>query len=307
MILYSSNEIGILKSWTNIQSLIILYLSFWQTSEQFYTKLKYREKVFEEFQALPHFSRKLILYLTTKFSMLKLWTNSQSLRRFDSVFRQTSKQICRKLQYREKVFWRIWRDASLSQQNDFVFVDQILHSKALDQYTITEKIWFRVLEDFKTNLLKTQISGESFWRVSSFASFFQKTDFVLFDQNWHSKALTNSPWLRRFDLVFWQTWKQIYRKFQNREIFFEKFQGLPRSPRRMVLRHYPWKVVIYLLRKFCIFKHCTIIQLFGRLDIRLWKILKQIYRKLQYEENFSWFCLFCVCWPNYTVLSLAPI
>ena len=220
MILYSSNEIGILKPWTNIQSLIILYLSFWQTSEQFYRKLKYREKVFEEFQALPHFSRKLILYLTTKFSMLKIWTNSQSLRRFDSAFRQTSKQICRKFQYREKVFWRIWSGASLPQQNDLVFVNQILHSKALDQYSITEKIWFRVLEDFKTNLLKTQISGESFWRVSSFASFFQKTDFVLFDQNLPSKALTNTPWLRRFDLDFWQTWKQIYRKFQNRENVF---------------------------------------------------------------------------------------
>ena len=102
---------------------------------------------------------------------------------------------------------------------------------------------------------------------------------------------TNIPWPKIFDLGFWQTSKQIYRKLQYREKVFGEFQALPRFPRKMVLRHFLRKVVMYLLRKFCIFKHCTIIELFRRFDLRFWNNLKQIYRKFQYEGKCSRFCL----------------
>ena len=79
--------------------------------------------------------------------------------------------------------------ASLSQKNGFVFVNQIWHFKALNQYYIAQKIWFRMMKDFKTNLQETPIKGESFWRVSRFAQFSQKNSFVFVKQIWHFQAL----------------------------------------------------------------------------------------------------------------------
>ena len=38
--------------------------------------------------------------------------------------------------------------------------------------------------------------------------------------------------------------------------------------------------------KFCNFKHCTNTQLFGRFDLGICKTSEQLYRKLQYGENF---------------------
>ena len=65
---------------------------------------KISKKVFGEFENLPRFPRKMGLYLLTRLGIIKPWTNIQSLRRFDLGFRQTSKQICRKLHNKEKVF-----------------------------------------------------------------------------------------------------------------------------------------------------------------------------------------------------------
>ena len=104
MVLYSSTKFGILKPWTNIQSLGRFDLGLWQTSKQIYRKLQYKQKVYVEFQGFSHFPRKMVLYSWTKFCMLKPWTNIQSLRKFHLGFWQASKQIYRKLQYREKVF-----------------------------------------------------------------------------------------------------------------------------------------------------------------------------------------------------------
>ena len=47
--------------------------------------------------------------------------------------------------------------ASLSPENHFIFVDQIWHYKALNQYSIAKNIPFMFLTDFKTNLYKTRI------------------------------------------------------------------------------------------------------------------------------------------------------
>ena len=104
MVLYSSTKFGILKSWTNIPKLIRFDFSFWQSSKQIYRKLVCREKVFGEFQRLSRFPRKMVLYSSTEFGILKSWTNIPKLIRFDFSFWQTSKQIYRKLVYRENVF-----------------------------------------------------------------------------------------------------------------------------------------------------------------------------------------------------------
>ena len=47
--------------------------------------------------------------------------------------------------------------ALLSQKNGFVFVNQIWHFKASNQHSLAQKIRFRLLTDFKTNLQETQI------------------------------------------------------------------------------------------------------------------------------------------------------
>ena len=143
----------------------------------------------------------MVLYSSTKFGILNLWSNIQSLRRFDSGLWQTSKQfignfniertfleslklclafpgklfyICRPNlvfqslepifygpEYQNKVlsnsnirrnFWRVQRFALFSQKNVFVFVNQISHSKVLNQYSMAQKIRFRLLTHFKTSL-----------------------------------------------------------------------------------------------------------------------------------------------------------
>ena len=103
MLLYSSTNFCILKPRAIISNLIRFDLGFWQASKPFYRKLKYREKVLEEFQRLPRFPRKMVLYSSTKFGILKPWTIISNFLRFDLGFWQASKQIYRKLKYREKV------------------------------------------------------------------------------------------------------------------------------------------------------------------------------------------------------------
>ena len=83
MDLYSSTKFGIIKPWTIISNLIRFDLDFWQASKQIYRKLKYREELLEEFQRLSRFLRKMILYSSAKFSILKPGANIHSLKRFD--------------------------------------------------------------------------------------------------------------------------------------------------------------------------------------------------------------------------------
>ena len=104
MILYSLIKFGNLKPWTNISWLKRFNLGYWPTSKQVYRKLTCKDKIFGEFQGLPCFPKKLVLYSSTKFWILKIWTNIPWLKRFDLGFSQTSKQIYRKLKYRGKLF-----------------------------------------------------------------------------------------------------------------------------------------------------------------------------------------------------------
>ena len=53
------------------KTIITINLDPPQTSKQIYRKLKYSEKVFGEFQHLPRFLRKMVLYSSTKFGILE--------------------------------------------------------------------------------------------------------------------------------------------------------------------------------------------------------------------------------------------
>ena len=102
MVLYSSTNFSILKPWAIISNLIRFDLDIWQASKPFYRKLKYKEKVSEEFQRLPCFPGKMVLYSSTNFPILKPWTIISKLIRFDLDFWQASKPFYTKLKYREK-------------------------------------------------------------------------------------------------------------------------------------------------------------------------------------------------------------
>ena len=64
---------------------------------------------------------------------------------------QTSKQIYRKLKYKEKVFGEFQRLPRFPKKM-IVFVNQNWHFKDLNQYSEAHKIRFRLLIDFKKNL-----------------------------------------------------------------------------------------------------------------------------------------------------------
>ena len=103
IVLYSSSSFRILKQWAIISNLIRFDLGFWPAWKPFYGKLKYREKVLEEFQRLNRFSRKLVLCSATNIPILRSWAIICNLKRLDLGFWQASKPFYSKLKYWEKV------------------------------------------------------------------------------------------------------------------------------------------------------------------------------------------------------------
>ena len=103
MVWYSTTKFVILKPLTIVSNLIRFDLGFCQPLKQIYSKLGYSEKVLEELQRLPRLPTKMVLYLSTKFVILKPLTIVSNLIRFDLGFCQASKQIYSKLVYSEKV------------------------------------------------------------------------------------------------------------------------------------------------------------------------------------------------------------
>ena len=71
MVLHLSTNFRFFKHWAIISRLRRFDLGFWSASKPFYGKLKYTEQVLEEFQHLPRFPRKMVLYLSTNFCILK--------------------------------------------------------------------------------------------------------------------------------------------------------------------------------------------------------------------------------------------
>ena len=102
MVSYSWTNFPILNTWAIISNLIGFDLGFWQASKPFYRKFKYKEKVLEEFQRLPRFPRKMVLYSSTHFRLLNPWGIISNHIRFDFGFWQVSKPLYRKLKNREK-------------------------------------------------------------------------------------------------------------------------------------------------------------------------------------------------------------
>ena len=94
-----------------------------------------------------------------------------------------------KVKYRKKSLAEFQRLPRFPRKKGFVFFRQFRHLKALQLYSVTDNIRFRLFTDFKTNLEKTQILIENFWRVSTFGLLCQKNGFVFVNKIWHFKAL----------------------------------------------------------------------------------------------------------------------
>ena len=110
-------------------------------------------------------------------------------------------------------------------------------------YSIPQKIPLKLFTDCQSYLEETLIWGKT-WKVSIFAFVCQKIICVFFVKI-------------RFDLAFWETSTQIYRKIQCMATVFGKFPGLPYFPRKMVL---------YLLTYFFVFEPCTSIKFHRRFN-----------------------------------------
>ena len=84
----------------------------------------------------------------------------------------------------------------------FAFVNQIWHFKALNQYSMAQKIWFGLLTDFKTSLRKLKYRDKVFEEFQGLLCFLKKL--VLYSSTKFGilKIWTNIPFLKRFELGF---------------------------------------------------------------------------------------------------------
>ena len=214
MVLYSSTKFGILKPWAIISNLIRFDLGFWLASKPFYRKLKYRDNNLEGFQCLPRFPKKMVLYSSTKFGILKPWTIISNLIRFDLGFCKASKQIYRKPEYSKKVLEEFQRLPRFSRK-------MVLYSST--------KLWILKSWNIISNLIRFDLG---FWQASK--EIYRKLEhskkdlkefqrlprfsrkMVLYSSTKFGilKPLTIISNLIRFDLGFCQALKQIYRKVE---------------------------------------------------------------------------------------------
>ena len=235
MVLHSSTKFGILKPWTIISNLVRFDLGFWQASKQIHRKLKYREKDLEEFQRLSRFPRKMVLYSSTKFDILKPLTIISNLIRFDLGFWQVSKPIYRTLTYKEKLLEEFQRSSRFPRK-------MVLHSSTkfgiLKPLTIISNLirfdlgFWQASKPIYSKLKYREKNLEEFQRLARFPRkmvLYSSTKFGIL------KPWTNIPKLKRFDLGFWQTSKPVNAKLKYREQVFGEFQCLPRFLRKMVL------------------------------------------------------------------------
>ena len=171
----------------------------------------------------------------------------------------------------------------------FVFFDQIMHPKALNQYLMTEKIRIRFLTYLKTNLWgKLQYRENVFPEFEGLHQFFREVVLYLLTKLGIIKPWTNIKSLSRFDLGLWQTSKWIFRKLQYKTIVVEDSQSFYCFPRKMVCCSY---------NKFSILKPWTIIpwlKKFGFSNSNIWrKLLQSLKVCLDFPKKW-----FCICRPN---------
>ena len=276
MVLYCSTNFRILKPWTIISNLIRFDLGFWQASKPFYRKLKYREKVLEEFQRLPRFPRKMVLYSSTNFRILKPWAIISNLIRFDLGFWQASKPFYRKLKYREKVLEefqrlpRVLRKMVLYSSNNFCILrDWAIISNLL---RFGWGFW-QVSKSFYRKLKYTERVLEEFQSLSRFPRkmvLYSSTNFRIL-KSW---AIISN--LIRFNFNFLQASKSFYRKIKYKEQDLEEVQRFPRFRRKMVLDFStnfpvlrPWAYIFNLIR----------------FDLDFWQASKPFYRKPKYKQK----------------------
>ena len=214
MVLYSSTNFRILKPWAIISNLIRFDLGFWQASKPFYRKLKYREKVLEEFQRLPRFPRKMVLYSSTKFDILKPGTIISNFIRFDLGFWQASKPFFRKVKYTEMGLEEFQRLPRFPRK---MFLYSSTNFCILKPWAIISNLlrfdlgFWDASKPFYRNLKYREKVFEEFQRLRPFRRkmvLYLSTNFCILN-----------PWgiisnIIRFDLCFWQTSKPFYRKLK---------------------------------------------------------------------------------------------
>ena len=277
MVLYSSTNFRILKPWTIISNLIRFDLGFWQASKQIYRKLKYRENNLEEFQRLPRFPRKMVLYSSTNFCILKPWAIISNLIRFHLGFWQGSKPFCRKFIYREKVLEefqrlpRFPRKIVLYLSSNFCILK---HSAIISNLIIFDLDFWQASKPFFRKLKYKEKVLEKFQRLPRFPRnivLYWPTNF------WILKSGAIISNFVRFDLGFWLASKLFYRKLKEKQKVFEEFQRLPRFSRKMVL--YSWTYFLHFKALSHYFQPYNIG--FGLLR----RFKKPFYRKLKYKEK----------------------
>ena len=130
----------------------------------------------------------MVLYLLTKFIIIRPWTNISWSRRFDLGFWQISKQIYRKVQYRKKVFRKFQGLPRLSRKIFIYLLAKCGITKPLTN------IRFRLLTDSQTNLKQNDNVFRNFF--GRFALLIQGNGFAFVDQICVIRPWTNIPWRR---------------------------------------------------------------------------------------------------------------
>ena len=219
IVLCSSNNFRILNPWAIISNLLRYDLGLWQASKPFYRKLKYNEKVLEEFQRLPRFTGKIVFLSSRNFPILNPWAIISNLIRFDLGFRQESKPFYTKQKYRKNVL------------EEFQCLPHFPRKMVL--YSSTNfcilKPWVIISNHVRFDLGFWQASNpfyrkrknrgnvlEKFQRLRHFTRkivFLSSTNFCIL-----------KPWaiiskLIRVDLGFWHASKPFYRKLKYTEKF----------------------------------------------------------------------------------------
>ena len=276
IVLYSWSNFCIFKPWAIISNLLRFGLGFWQVSKSFYGNLKHREKVLEDFQSLSRFPRKMVLYSSTSFCILKPWAIISNLIRFDVGFWQAWKPFIRKLKYRENVLKKFQCLSRFPRKFVLYSSTNICVLKPwaiiLDLRRFDFGFW-QASKPFYRKLKYREKVLEEFQRLPRFPRkmvLYSSTNFRIL-----------KPWaiisnLIRFDLNFWQASNPFYRKLKYRENILKKFQRLSRFPRKFVL---------YSSTNICTLKPWAIILNLRRFDFGCWQASKPFYRKLKYREN----------------------
>ena len=276
VVLYSSTNICILNPWAITSNLLGFGLGFWHGSKPFYRKLKKKEKALEEFQHMPRFPRKIVLYSSTNFCTLNPWAIISNLMKFDLGFWQAFKPFYRKLKYTQKVLEEFQRLHRFPRKNVLYWSTTfcILNPWAIFSNFIRFDLGFwQASKPFYKKLKNREKVLEEFQCLSHFPRkivLYSSTNFCILKR---SAIICD---LIKFDLGFWQASKPFYRKLKYTGKVLQEFQRLRRFPRKMVL---------YLSTNFCLLNPWNIISNLIRFDLVFWQASKSFYRKLKSKEK----------------------